>query len=335
MASKSQSFHSYFKKKNILITGSSGYIASSIVNALSKVDCTIFRLSRDISKLVPIQQGARVIDMQADITSAEDWERWLKNIDIVYHLAAQTSSYKADEDPLSDLNINVLPTLKILTTCETIGFKPTIVFVGTATEIGLSNSLPVNEEHYEAPISIYDIHKLMAEKYLLYYANRGIVRGCVLRLSNVYGPGPKSSSADRGILNLMVKRAVAGKPLTIYGSGEHMRDYIYVDDVVNAFLLAAKCIDKTNTNHFVIGSGTGYSIAQAVNHVAEGVFEKTNRRVDVVHVDPPSHLSRIEERSFVADIRKFSACTGWKPFYSLDEGISRTIDFCKSQQKEG
>jgi len=334
MVSDSQFIHSYFEKKNILITGSSGYIASSIVNALSGVDCTIFRLSRDIGRLVPIYRGARTIDLEVDISSDDDWGRRLENIDIVYHLAAQTSSYKADGDPLGDLKINVLPILNMFTTCETSGFEPTIVFVGTVTEIGLSNRLPVNEEHYEAPITIYDIHKLMAEKYLLYYAGRGLVKGCVLRLSNVYGPGPKSSSADRGILNLMVKRALAGKPLTIYGSGEQIRDYIYVDDVVKALLLASACIDKTNTNHFIIGSGTGHSIAHAVNLVAERIFEKTNLRVDVVHVDPPLHLSRIEERDFVADIGKFSACTGWKPFYSLDEGITRTIDYCLSLQKE-
>ena len=334
MVNDAQSVHSYFEKKNILITGSSGYIASSIVNALSGIDCTIFRLSRYSGRLGSICQGARTIDLEMDISSNDDWGRHLENIDIVYHLAAQTSSYKADRDPLDDLKINVLPMLKMLTTCETSGFEPTIVFVGTVTEIGLSNRLPVNEDHYEAPITIYDIHKLMAEKYLRYYASRGIVKGCVLRLSNVYGPGTKSSSADRGILNLMIKQALAGKTLTIYGSGEHIRDYIYIDDVVKAFLLAAAFIDKTNTNHFIIGSGTGHSIAQAVNLVAERIFTKTDLRVEVVHVDPPSHLSRIEERDFVADIGKFSALTGWKPVYSLDEGISRAIDYCLSLQKE-
>jgi nucleoside-diphosphate-sugar epimerase len=334
MVGDSQYPLSYFEKKNILITGSSGYIASGIVNALSSVDCTIFRLSRDISRLVPVHRTARMIDLEEDISSRSDWGRHLETIDIVFHLAAQTSSYKANEDPLGDLKINFLPALNMLRACETKGFRPTIVLVGTVTEIGLTNRFPVNEKHYEEPITIYDIHKLMAEKYLLYYAGRRIVNGCVLRLSNVYGPGPESSSADRGILNLMVHKAIAGKPLTIYGSGEHIRDYIYIDDVVRAFLLAAAHIDKTNANHFVIGSGTGHSIAHAVNLVAERVFAKTNFLVDVVHVDPPSHLSRIEERDFAADITKFSACTGWKPFYSLDKGISRTIDYYLSLQKE-
>jgi nucleoside-diphosphate-sugar epimerase len=334
MVSHSKSVLSYFKKKNILITGGSGYIASSIVNALSSIDCTIFRMTRDVSRLMPICQRARSIDLETDIVSVDDWGRWLENIDIIYHLAAQTSSYKADGDPLGDLKINALPILNILTTCEAIGVMPIIVFVGTVTEIGLSEYLPVNETHYEAPITIYDIHKLIAEKYLLYYTSRGIVKGCALRLSNVYGPGPKSSSADRGILNLMVKRALAGKSLTVYGSGEHLRDYIYIDDVAKAFLLAAAYIDKTNNNHFIVGSGTGHSIAHAVNLVAEKVYMKTNIRPAVVHVDPPLNLSRIEERNFVADIEKFSACTGWKPFYSLDEGISRMIDYSISLQKE-
>ncbi len=334
MISRSPSPHQYFEKKKILVTGSSGYIASAIVGALSGIQCTIYRMSRTVGRHTILSSTARIKDLEADLSSEDDWKYWLKDIDIVFHLAAQTSSYKADRDPLGDFRSNVFPMLRMLMACENNGYKPIVIFSGTVTQIGLSNRLPVNEKHYEAPITIYDIHKLMAEKYLCYYASRGIVRGCVLRLSNVYGPGPESGSKDRGILNLMVKKALSGKPLSVFGTGEQVRDYIYIDDVVQAFILAATHIDKANANYFIIGSGTGHTIGDAIRLVAETAFEKTAHRVEIKQVEPPPDISLIEERNFVADIKQFFDCTGWKPQYSLYEGIRRTIDHYLTNCKE-
>ncbi len=141
----------------------------------------------------------------------------------------------------------------------------------------------------------------MAEQYLRWYSEQGFVRGVTLRLANVYGPGPRSSCADRGILNQMIRRALAGEPLTVYGPGDQVRDYLYVEDAARAFLSAAASEEALNGKYFVIGSGVGHTIAEAMEIVAERCALRTGKRVPVVHVKPPAILSPIEQRHFIAD----------------------------------
>lgn len=300
-------------------------MATNLIHSLKDIDCTIIRLSRD-SGLLPVNGIINILDITGDICGREIWEQVLEDVDIVYHFAAQTSVYVADENPLADLEINVVPMLNLLETCRLQGWRPTVLFSSTVTVAGIPTRLPVDETHPDRPITVYDLHKLMAEQYLKYYVNQDIVRGAVLRLANVYGPGPRSSRSDRGILNQMIRRALAGESLTVYGRGDQLRDYVYVEDVVRSFLEAARRIDRLNSKHFVIGSGQGYTIAQSVNLVSERVALKTGNRVPVIHTDPPSPQLPIEARNFVADSSQFRQVTDWRPRYSLAGGIDRTIE---------
>ncbi len=316
---------SHYTGKRILLTGASGYLATNLTHTLKNVECTIVRLSRS-RELLPVNGVAQILDISGDICEREVWGKALENVDIVYHFAAQTSVYAADENPLADLKINVLPMLNLLETCRNMGRQPVIIFSGTVTEAGIPKSLPVNETHEDCPITIYDLHKLMAENYLKYYSQQGIVKGTILRLPNVYGPGPKSSSADRGIMNMMMRKALANELLTVYGKGDCLRDYIFIEDVISVFLRAIIHIEQLNGKHFVIGSGEGHTIAQAINLVADRAVLKTGRRVAVKHIEPPSVQSPIEQRNFVADTRQFALATGWHAQYSLKDGIDKTLE---------
>lgn len=316
----------FFCRKRILITGGFGYLASNVIRHLKDTDCQIIRLGRRLSNSYPENGCVHVENRKGDVRDIDVWDSLLEGIDIIFHFAAQTSVYTANAEPSSDLEVNVLPMLRLLETCKKKKTKPTILFSGTATEAGIPGSLPVDETQPDRPLTIYDLHKLVSENYLKHYVRGGIVRGAVLRLANVYGPGPKSSSADRGVLNQMVRKALNGEPLTIYGKGDYLRDYIYVGDVARAFLHAASAIERIDGEHFVIGSGKGYTIAEAINMVADRVGIKTGNRVPVVHVETPSTLSPIEFRNFVANSRKFSALTGWKANVDLAVGIDYTIE---------
>src|SRR5204863_784879 len=117
-----------------------------------------------------------------------------------------------------------------------------------------------------------------------------------------------------------------GQPLTIYGTGDYVRDYIFVDDVVEAFLAAASQIARVNARHFVIGSGRGVSIREAFALIAERVERKTGWPVAIGSGEPAAPLSPIERRHFVADHSRFSAVTGWQPQWGLADGIDRTIE---------
>lgn len=321
-------------KKRILITGGSGYISSNLIQYLSKCPCEIILLTR---KKLPQEQNvgkATVHSITSSITDITDWKTVLSKIDVIYHLAAQTSIYQANEDPEQDFKINVLPLLRILETCRTNNFKPVIIFASTSTISGLPASIPVDDSAPDNPLTIYDLHKKMAEEYLLFYIRQNLVSGSVLRLTNVYGPGPESSNADRGVINMMVKRALQSQPLTLYGPGNYIRDYIFIDDVVDAFIKAYEYSEKLDGGPYIIGSGKGHTIKEAFRKIASITGEKTGRYIPVTHVDPPESLHPIERRNFIANSHRYHDLTGWNPRYRLDAGLGITIDFYLKKQGE-
>lgn len=302
------------KDKTIVITGSSGFIGSSLVKRLKDGACKIIALERT-----------------NNLQDKKTWKRALKNADVLIHLAAQTSAQFANEHPRKDVEINLIPVASLIETCRDTALKPDIIFAGTVTQVGITDTSPVNETYRDLPITVYDINKLAAEKYLQYYTSQMGGKAVTLRLSNVYGPGPPTR-ADRGVLNQMITKALKGKSLTIYGDGKMIRDYIYIDDVVNAFLTAGAHMSKLRGNYFVIGSGKGHSIKQMMHMVRNQVQAQTGKKARITHVPPPEDLSGIERRNFIADSTAFTTATGWKADVALQDGIDRTIDYFLKEQ---
>ena len=326
--SEKTSISAYYKDKAIVITGGLGYIGSAVVRALYNISCNVIVVTKENRRDADFSDGAAQVSViEADIRSKNIWKDLLGNADILFHFAAQTSSSVANSNPSFDTEVNLLPVVNIIETCQKNSFFPHIVFSGTVTEAGLTTTYPVNENFRDTPITVYDINKLAAEKYLQFYSNQLGNFAVTLRLPNVYGPGPKSSSADRGILNAMIRRALSGEPLTIYGNGNFIRDYIYIDDVAEAFLLAGAEIDTLKGNYYVIGTGVGHTIKDAVGIIKDEVMQKTGKNVEVAFVSPPENISQIEYRNFVADSKNFSSLTGWEARISLHEGIKRTINY--------
>jgi len=319
----------YFRGKKVLVTGGNGYIAYNLIKLLKNTELSLTRFDCRIDEWPDIFNNCKIKfkNIENDIRNREVLESLLPDYDIIFHLAAQTSTYVANSNPGDDLSINLLPMVNILDICEKKSLNPVIIFSGTATEVGFTKKIPVNENIKNLPVTIYDLNKLLTETYLNYYCRKGIVRGATLRLANVYGPGPLSSSKDRGIVNLMIRRAIEGSPLTVYGAGDFIRDYIYIDDVVMAFCRAAENINKINGRYFFIGSGIGHSIISMFNTIASGMYERTGFRPEIQHTDFPNDLSIIERRQFIAKIDKFVKYTNWHPKTNLSEGIGFTIDY--------
>jgi len=315
----------WFSGKRVLVTGGGGFIAAALIEQLCRTDCHVIRLLRhQVDELSPSK--AIVEDLVGDVRDPLLWQSLPIATDVIFHLAAQTSTYEANRDPRADLDSNVLPMLLMLQACKERSISPIVIYASTVTVSGLPDRLPVDETYPDAPVTVYDLHKQMAESYLKYFVQVGVVRGVILRLANVYGPGPKSSSSDRGILNQMVRRALRGEALTVYGKGEQLRDYVHVEDVARAFIAAAANVDVINGRHCVIGRGQGYSISQALQLVAQLVAVRTGTVVPVVNVEPPAGLSPIEARNFVANTNCFSSATGWNARYSLEQGINTIIE---------
>jgi len=170
--------------KTVLITGGAGYVAIGIVRLLVEVDCRILRLMRPGRQAVAVTGKAQVRDVHGDVRERATWEAFLADVDVVFHLAAQTSVYQADGDPAADLQANVLPMLHLMEVCRRQERPPAVVFAGTVTEAGLPDRLPVDEEHPDRPVTIYDLHKLMAESYL---KDKRRVMPCAAYLTGQYG----------------------------------------------------------------------------------------------------------------------------------------------------
>lgn len=309
-----------------LITGGAGYLGSSLARQIAARGDHARRLFRGDKQPEPLANEL-IEDFSGDITSRGDLERALVDVDVVLHLAAQTSIYVADQDPMADQEVNVRPMLGLLEACRARGGCPTVILASTATLAGISPRLPVGPDAVDEPATTYELHKQLAEQYLKHYVRRGAVRGCALRLANVFGPGPKSSRPDRGILNGMVRRALAGETLKIFGTGEFLRDYIYVDEAARAFLCAADHADAVNGRHFFLASGVGHTLAEAIHLVARLVGERTGKTVAVEHVPAPATLAPIENRSFVADVAPLWQAAYFRAAISLEQGLRQTIDY--------
>lgn len=312
-----------FKGKRVLVTGGFGFLGSNLVKALSNYDCEIVRLGKQLS---PDDSAisAKVVDFFGDVRSAEVWEEALRRVDIVFHLAAQTSERVASVDVSRDFDANVRPIVHLLEVCRRKKLHPAVFFAGSITQVGVPDSLPFDEKHTDNPITTYDLHKLLAEEYLKYYIREGVVTGAVLRLAYVYGPGPKNSSSDRGVLNQMIAKAVKGKTLSVWGRGNYIRDYIFVGDVVRAFLVAAVNISKVSGRHFVIGTGKGHTISEAFGIVSQRVGQVTGKSVKVTHKNSQK-LLKANRHGYLVNPKLFMTTCGWKPNFSLESGIDETI----------
>lgn len=316
----------HYRDRTIVVTGAGGFLGGRLVARLAATACRLVRVSRSALPPLDPPHAAIVVDVAGDVRDETTWTRVVDGADVVIHFAAQTSAAVAAGNPARDLDANVTPMRHLLQACRRQRRSPTILFAGTVTQAGLPVQLPVDEDAADCPLTVYDRHKLMAERELERAVSEGVVPGATLRLPNIYGPGSAGTSGDRHVLNRMVRMALRGETLKVFGSGDYLRDYLFVDDAVDAFLIAGAHAGRVSGRHYVIGSGSGISIRDAFELIAVRVEAQTGRRVPVVLAEPGRPLSGIEQRSFVANPARFVAATGWRPAWPLADGIDRTIE---------
>ena len=309
-----------FARKTVAVTGGGGYIGAALLEALRDTPASILRVSR---RALPDAPGTE--SFQADVRSMECWREIVRRADIVFHLAGNTSVSAAATDPADSLNSTVLPLTRLMAAAREAGRAPRVLYASTATVYGLTDVLPVAESAITAPVTTYDLHKLFAERQLTLASTQGVVEGVSLRLSNVYGPSPAySSSEDRGILNKIATLASRGEDLRLYGDGNYLRDYVYIDDVVRAFMISAVS-DNVIGRSFNVASGCGVTVRDAFNLVARTAEGVTGKTVRVRDVPWPADADPIDLRNFVADIASFSQSSGWRPSTSLAEGVNLMV----------
>jgi UDP-glucose 4-epimerase len=302
------------------VIGASGYIGSKLVNKLTDSGCNVICSSRRDT----ITNGDSEFVM-AELDSLDFWLNIVEKSDVIIHLAGNTSINVANDNPALDLNSSVVPIYRLIEACKILRKRPRVVFASTVTAYGFTDNLPVSEATAENPESFYDLHKFFVERQLVLATKLNICDGVSLRLANVYGPSSANSSAnDRGILNKIIGLALAGDIVSLYGGGNYIRDYIYIDDVVDAFILAS-ISSKSAGEVFNVGSGVGTSVRDAFNAVTQEVYRQTNKIIEMKDMPWPENSPKIDMRNFTASIKKAHTCLGWSPKVSLQTGIATTV----------
>ena len=262
--------------KVIAVTGANGYIGSALSTKLVEYSARVLRIS---SKKLHPQTG--MFDLKANIKIVDCWEKIVSQADIIIHLAGNTSIHEAKKNYVDSLNSTILPLQHLDLMARKLGRKPRVIFASTATIYGLPDTIVTSEDDNIDPITEYDLHKAFAEQQLDMSTRNGVLGGVSLRLANVYGVSSSESSlCDRGIFNKITKTAFQGKDIIVYGDGNYVRDYVYIDDVVSAFLYAAVA-KNIEGELFNIATGVGHTLKEAFSLVADRVSDITKKKVNI------------------------------------------------------
>ena len=261
--------------------------------------------------------------LTADLREKASWPEIVRRADIVFHVAGNTSVSAAVRQPAESLTSTVLPLTHLVSAARETGRTPRVVYASTARVYGTIRALPVAEDADARPVTPFGLHNLLAEQLLGLASRQGALEGISLRLGNVYGPSP-CGGAERNVLNKMARLAARGSDLPLYGDGNYLRDYVHIDDVVHAFLMAG-ATPGIGGQSFNVASGRGITVRDAFHLIAERARLATGQVSRVREVPWPEDESAIECRDFTADITRMASVCGWTPHVSFLEGIDRFI----------
>jgi len=316
----------FFDGKRVLVIGGLGFIGSNLSMHLVQlgakvliVDSLIPDYGGNLFNIEPVKDKVQL--NIADVRDQSGINYLVQGHDIIFNLAGQVSHIDSMRDPFTDLDINVESQLHILEACRKNNPDVKIVYAGTRQLYGETQYSPVDENHPLIPTDINGVNKMAGERFhLLYYKVYGL-RTVSLRLTNTYGPRQLMKNNKQGFIYWFIRLALDNQEIPIYGDGLQERDLNYVDDVVDAFLLAA-ANEKSNGEVFNVGSGQSISLLDLTELILK-ISESGSYRL----IPFPDDRKAIDIGSYCADIRKIQSVLGWKPKVSLEEGIRRTVDY--------
>lgn len=305
----------------VVITGARGYVGGVLARLLAAEGRALRLVSRadDAPRNVA---GTAVEHVAADLRREESWFGLMEGADAIVHLSSRTDLRAAEADPAGDEDMNIAPVRALARAAARRPDPPIVVFASTVTIYGVNPPLPVDESAPDLPASVYEKHKLVCENILREATRDGILRAATLRLANVYGFGIASINSNRGIVNAMMRRAIAGETLTLYGAGSYIRDFVHVDDVVAAFRAAIADPKVCDGSSYIIATGEGHSLASTYSMIASEAKNRLGQAPEVRSVPEPADLHPIERRNFIGNSALFRARADWAPRFGLRAGIA-------------
>jgi UDP-glucose 4-epimerase len=321
-----------FRGKQVLITGGLGFIGSNLAHRLLELGAEVLV----VDSLIPVYGGNlfNVVDIEdqirvniADVRDRSSMDYLVQGQDYLFNLAGQVSHLDSMADPFTDLEINCRSQLSILESCRYNNPGVKVVFASTRQIYGVPDYLPVDERHLVHPTDVNGINKMAGEWYHIVYNNVYGVRATSLRLTNTFGPRMRVCDARQTFLGLWLRLAVEASEILVYGDGRQVRDFNYVDDVVDALLRAA-ADEEANGQVYNLGGDEPINLL----HLAQLLVRLANRGSYRL-VPWPEKRKRIDIGDYYGDYRKIRSKLGWRPRVSLEEGLRRTLVYFEQHRQ--
>lgn len=311
--------------KNVLITGGFGFVGSNLAHELVKrgARVTVFdnadaSCGGDSRNLDGITTDLEIV--RGDIRDADAINTAVRGKDLILHCAAKTSHVESMQKPFDNLDVNARGTLTLLEALRHVQPSAKLITIGTSTQTGRAVHPEVTEIHPEFPLDIYSANKSVSEKYTLLYASAYKLRACVVRLANNFGPRAHIRTPSFGFVNYFVGLGLRGKEVTVYGNGAQLRNISYIQDSVEAILVAAEN-DASNGDVFFAVADTQISVG------AIAIAITAHLGGTVRSIPWPAERAAIEVGDAVIRNDKVRERLGWRPRFALDEALIATRDF--------
>ncbi len=317
--------------RRVLVTGGAGFVGSNLALDLEKKGF-------DVSIIDGFLEGSGANSfnlenfkgevLEADIREPKKYASFLKNNDVVIHLAGHVSHVDSMIDPENDLNHNALGTLRLLYAMKENCPNGLFVYGGTRGQYGKVLNPPATKDTALNPTDIYGVNKAAGEQYALVLSRTNNLNACSVRFTNAYGPRHQMEHSKWGILNWFFRLAMDGKDLTIYGKGEQLREYAWIGDITDAFSKICS-IDPIKINGKILNLGAPERISFAA--MAEKIVKVVGLS-KVVNVEWPEDRKSIEVGDFISDDSESKKLLGWSPSVDIDKGLNLTFDFYKKNK---
>jgi len=321
-----------YRDKRVMITGGLGFIGSNLAHRLVDFGADVLI----VDSLIP-DYGGNLFNVEgikdrvriniADVRDASGMNYLVREQDYIFNLAGQVSHIDSMRDPYTDLEINCRSQISLLEACRRHNPSVKVVYASTRQIYGAPDYLPVDEKHLLHPTDVNGINKMAGEWYHILYSNVYGIRATSLRLTNTYGPRQLMKHNRQGFIGWFIRLATDGDEISVFGDGKQLRDLNYVDDVVDAFLLAG-ATDMVNGQVYNLGGTEPVSLLQIVETLKE-----LNPQASYKLVPFPPEKKRIDIGDYYGDYSRIRTALGWQPQVSLREGLSKTIEYYR-QHKE-
>lgn len=322
--------HTYAGAK-VLITGGLGFIGSNLAHRLVELGADVTL----VDSLIPSYGGNlrnikgledRVTINIADVRDQFSMNYLVQGKQYLFNLAGQTAHLDSMQDPFTDLDINCKSQLSILEACRNHNPELKLVYASTRQVYGKPEYLPVDERHLLRPTDVNGINKMAGEWYHILYNNVYGIRSCSLRLTNTIGPRMRVKDARQTFLGIWVKNIITDNPIQIFGDGMQIRDFNYVDDVVEAILLCG-ALPESDGQIFNLGSDEVINLLNLATMLID-----VNGSGNYSVIPFPKERKAIDIGDYYGDYRLIREKTGWSPKVRLRDSLQRILDFYKSEQ---